>query len=274
VKARLGGLPAQLAYATAHAAAHLSAAVALLLLLELGVEMVMRYEGIGGDGYHSLYRWYRNFEAQHFPDPAGLRGSLSKWTLGLYPSGLKWLMALFDVPEAIAVSRTAMCAAGGSSVTLTRIQTLGYYAGVLGYFWVLATPTVGFLFGLYLYISGNWLHLHYDESFSALQVAHHKGFLRLHVRSDGALEAYALGLPKVPHTWREDPRWRAHGGGGAAPDVPSFKARWPSRWAPVEEVPGSYGRKASLRTAIPPEAQLQVIDHFVICKSGGGPTLS
>lgn len=33
------------------------------------------------------YKWYRRFEALHFPDPVGLRLVLQRWTLGLYPNG-------------------------------------------------------------------------------------------------------------------------------------------------------------------------------------------
>lgn len=43
-------------------------------------------------------------------------------------------MAVFDVPEAIAVSRTAMCAGGGLAA-LTRLQAAGYYLGTLAYYW-------------------------------------------------------------------------------------------------------------------------------------------
>ncbi|KAH7619432.1 hypothetical protein NADE_006274 [Nannochloris sp. 'desiccata'] len=269
VRARLGGLPTRLAYATAHAAAHLSAAITLLILLELGIEMVMKYEGVGQDGYHSLYKWYRSFETLHFPDPAGLRSTLSTLTLGIYPNVFKWAFAIFDIPEAIAVSRTAMCTAGGTIAALTRLQTLGYYGGVLLYFWVLATPTVGLIFGLYLYVSGNWLHVHYDESFSALQVPHHKGFLRLHITKTGDLEVFALGLEESPSNWREDPRWKSPGGGGIA-GVAGHRARWPSRWVPVFEsaglLLGGRLRKGSLKTATPPEAQLKVVDYFYVPK--------
>jgi hypothetical protein len=267
VRARLGGLPTRLAYAGAHAAAHLSAAITLLILLELGIEMVMKYEGVGQDGYHSLYKWYRSFEALHFPDPAGLRSTLSTLTLGIYPNVIKWAFAIFDIPEAIAVSRTAMCTAGGTIAALTRIQTLGYYGGVLLYFWVLATPTVGLIFGLYLYVSGNWLHVHYDESFSALQVAHHKGFLRLHITKTGDLEVFALGLEESPCNWREDPRWKSPGGGGIT-GVAGHRAKWPSRWVPVVEsaafLLGGRLRKGSLKTATPPEAELKVVDYFYV----------
>ncbi len=48
-----------------------------------------RYEGVGREGYHSLYRWYQRFEAEAFPDPAGLRPALQRWTLGAYPGVLK-----------------------------------------------------------------------------------------------------------------------------------------------------------------------------------------
>lgn len=262
VRTRLGGFPAQLSYALAHAAAHLSAATLLLVLLELGVEMVIRYEGVGQDGYHSLYQWYRRFEEQHFPDPAGLRSALSTVTFGLYPLAIKWAFALFDVPESIAVARTLICKADGSLANLTRIQTLGYYGGVLLYFWVLATPTVGFVFGLYLYVSGNWLHVHYDEAFSALQVADNKGFLRLHVTEEGDIEVFSLGLKNVPTEWREDPRWKTAGGGGE-PGAVAHHARWPSRWMPVEERGSG---KSVLRTVKPPEAKLEVVDYFRVPK--------
>ena len=50
-------------------------------------------------GYHSLYDWYHSKEGEHFPDPAGLRSRIERWTFGLYPACIKYLMAAFDVPE-------------------------------------------------------------------------------------------------------------------------------------------------------------------------------
>ena len=78
-----------------------------------------RYESLGAEGYHSLFAWYQRFEAETFPDPRGLRGSVSAWTGGLYPGCLKAAFALFDVPEAIAVSRNALCK---GVTSLTRLQ--------------------------------------------------------------------------------------------------------------------------------------------------------
>lgn len=48
-------------------------------------------------------------------------------------AALKWVMAVFDVPEAISVSRTALCTNGLAA--LTRLQTAGYYLGTLAYYW-------------------------------------------------------------------------------------------------------------------------------------------
>ena len=140
------------------------------------------------------------------------------------------------------------------------LQAIGYYCGMLAYYWVLATPAVGFLFGCYLYVAVNMFHVHYDEAFSALRIPHYKGFSRLHLTQEGDLVIYALAMDQascisrglgqpavplryaqlltrsnrvqVPNEWQEDRRWRQPGGGGAR-SAPSHKSRVPSRWIPV-----------------------------------------
>jgi hypothetical protein len=77
---------------------------------------------VGAEGYHSLFRWYQRFEEEQFPDPYGLREKISRWTLGLYPGIVKYVMAVFDVPEAIAVARTHSCQAGKGLSGLTRLE--------------------------------------------------------------------------------------------------------------------------------------------------------
>ena len=78
------------------------------------------------------------------------------------------------------------------------LQGAAYYLGMLAYYWVLVTPSVGFLFGCYLYLSVNWFHVHYDEAFSSLQIPHHKGFSRMHITPKGDLHIYGLAIDKVP----------------------------------------------------------------------------
>ena len=76
---------------------------------------------MGSEGYHSLYRWYKTFENTHFPDPGGLRQTVSTATLGLYPGVLQYAMAVFDVPEAIAVTRKILCESGVGSVSRLQV---------------------------------------------------------------------------------------------------------------------------------------------------------
>lgn len=60
----------------------------------------------------------------HFPDPMGLRDTVASWTLGVYPNCLKCAMAIFDVPETIAVTRKLLCQSGVASVS--RVQVNGF----------------------------------------------------------------------------------------------------------------------------------------------------
>jgi hypothetical protein len=82
-------------------------------------------------------------------------------------------------------------------VPCDAVQAGAYYLGMLAYYWVLATPSVGFLFGCYLYLSVNWFHVHYDEAFSSLQIPHHKGFSRLHITAEGDLHIYGLAMDQA-----------------------------------------------------------------------------
>eukprot|EP00873_Tetraselmis_striata_P039964 jgi/Tetstr1/460228/TSEL_005543.t1 len=221
---RSGGLSTRLAVAAVHSAAHLSVAISLMLGLDLAIETCVQHGVLGGEGYHSLFNWYRAFEAQHFPDPNGLRDKLARYSLHAYPDGLRCLMAVFDIPEAIALGRVAVCSAGWGS--LTRLQYLGYYAGVLAYYWVLATPAIAAIFGCYLYIAVCWFHVHFDEGFSSMRLPDYKGFLRMHISPEGELNIWSLAMRRVPRHWREDPRWAGFLGGGDK-RIPSHKAKYP-----------------------------------------------
>ena len=81
-----------------------------------------RYESLGSESYHSLYLWYQAFEATHFPDPMGLRQTVARWSLGLYPNCLKFAMAVFDIPESIAVTRKLLCESGVGSVSRIQVR--------------------------------------------------------------------------------------------------------------------------------------------------------
>ncbi|KAM3337925.1 hypothetical protein P3S68_032250 [Capsicum galapagoense] len=232
-----------------HVSAHLAAAVILMLLLELGIETCIRHKLLATSGYHTLYEWYRSVESEHFPDPTGLRARIEQWTFGLYPACIKYLMSAFDVPEVMAVTRNTICKNGMDS--LSRGGAVIYYASVFLYFWVFSTPVVSLVFGSYLYICINWLHIHFDEAFSSLRIANYKSFTRFHVNNKGDLEVFTLAVDKVPKEWKLDPKWD---GEPKQPQEPSYLQKFPSKW-----------RAASLNQD--PVNTVRIIDQFVIEKT-------
>ncbi|AEE84691.2 Calcineurin-like metallo-phosphoesterase superfamily protein [Arabidopsis thaliana] len=122
-----------------HVSAHLMAALILMLLLELGIEICIQHKLLANSGYHTLYQWYKSVENEHFPDPTGLRDRIEQWTFGLYPACIKYLMSAFDIPEVMAVTRTNICRERNGSHFLEAEQAI-YYASVFLYFWVLLNP--------------------------------------------------------------------------------------------------------------------------------------
>ncbi|XP_042470048.1 uncharacterized protein LOC122052542 [Zingiber officinale] len=228
-----------------HVFAHMVASFILMLLLELGIEMCIRNHLLATSGYHTLYEWYQAMESEHFPDPTGLRARMEKWTFGLYPACIKYLMSAFDVPELMAVTRSNICKGGMES--LSRGSAIIYYASVFLYFWVLSTPVVSLVFGSYLYICVNWLRLHFDEAFSSLRIANYKAFTRFHITTSGDLEVFTLAVDKVPKSWKLDPDWDAE---IRQPRQLSHQRRFPSKW------------KAASGTD--PVNSVRVVDHFVI----------
>lgn len=228
-----------------HVLAHLTSALLLMLLLELGIEICIRNHLLATSGYHPLYEWYRSMESEHFPDPTGLRARLEHWTLGLYPACIKYLMSAFDVPEVMAVTRINICKNG--MMSLSRSVLIMYYTSVFIYFWIFSTPVVSLIFGSYLYICINWFHIHFDEAFSSLRIANYKSFTRFHIKKDGDLEIFTLAVDKVPKGWKLDPRWESEVRG---PHHLSHDRKHPSKW-----------RSAS---SPDPVRSVRVVDHFTI----------
>ncbi len=64
----------------------------------------------------------------------------------------------------------------------------------------------GLVMALYLYVSVTFLDTHWNEAISSMVSQDHKGFVRLALSSDGAIDAYAIGIDKVPRQWaRREP---------------------------------------------------------------------
>ncbi|KMT19303.1 hypothetical protein BVRB_1g013090 [Beta vulgaris subsp. vulgaris] len=232
-----------------HVSAHVTAALILMLLLELGVEMCIRHQLLATSGYHTLYEWYRQMEREHFPDPTGLRARIEQWTFGLYPACIKYLMFAFDVPEVMAVTRSNICKNGIQS--LSRGYAAIYYASVFLYYWVFSTPVVSLIFGSYLYVCINWFHIHFDEAFSSLRIANYKSFTRFHIKCNGDLEVFTLAVDKVPKKWKLDPKWD---GEPKQSQQSSHCRKHPSKWTATSKHQD-------------PLSTVRIIDQFVIQKT-------
>ncbi|XP_010455595.1 PREDICTED: uncharacterized protein LOC104737182 [Camelina sativa] len=232
-----------------HVAAHLMAALILMLMLELGIEICIQHNLLANSGYHTLYQWYKSVESEHFPDPTGLRARIEQWTFGLYPACIKYLMSAFDVPEVMAVTRTNICKDGMES--LSRSGAVIYYASVFLYFWVFSTPVVSMVFGSYLYICINWFHIHFDEAFSSLRIANYKSFTRFHILEDGDIEVFTLAVDKVPKDWKLDKDWDSE---PKQSFKMSYERQFPSKWcAPTAQQD--------------PVNTVKIVDRFMIHRS-------
>jgi hypothetical protein len=100
----------------------------------------------------------------------------------------------------LASAVAAMLAAAAVSVPSGwpdegQVATRLAVAAVVGS--VLATTVVA----AFLYVAGLLLDLHLNELFSAQSDEHHKSFLRMHVRDDGALVVHPLKVPRVSTRW-------------------------------------------------------------------------
>ncbi|XP_040998137.1 uncharacterized protein LOC121244173 [Juglans microcarpa x Juglans regia] len=234
-----------------HVSAHLSAALILMLVLELGVGVLVHRKLLGTSGYHSLYRWYESQEkSRHFGLSNGTRAGIEQWSSDLYSTYIKNLMFAFDVPELMAVTRINICKNGMAS--LSRLDTIFYYGSVFLYFWLLSTPAVSYVFGIYLSICVNGLDLHYDEAFSSLRIADYKAFTRFHIKPNGDLHVFTLAVDKVPLDWNLDRQWMTEQ--NDHPNRLSYNRDFPSQWEAADP------DKDPLRT-------VRIIDEFVIQRS-------
>ncbi|KAK8596795.1 hypothetical protein V6N12_065274 [Hibiscus sabdariffa] len=210
-----------------YVSAHLSAALILMLLLELGLETCIQHNFLATSGYHTLYRWYQSVESEHFPDPTGLREQIDR-TMDIRP-----------------LSNINICKNGIQS--LSREGAIIYYASVFLYFWVFFTHVVSLVFRSYLYICINWLHIHFDEAFSSLRIANYKLFTWFHINPNGDLEVFTLAIDKVPKEWRLDPDWDAEAKKASKVESPE---KISSKWS------ASAGQQDPVNT-------VKIVDQFI-----------
>jgi hypothetical protein len=115
-----------------------------------------------------------------------------------------WEGLIWGVPHAavhIAVMAAVATAADAADFDSSTAQAW-FRAGVLAVAGALVGPVV---VGLYFVVAGRLRGVNDNEAFSAIRVQDHKGILRLHVRPDGALDVYPVGVDRINNAWRFRP---------------------------------------------------------------------
>lgn len=183
-------LSKRLLIGTGHFFAHTFSALSLLLALELLVDGGVRHGYLSSTESVPLWTTFIG----SFPKFSLFLVEIDKVTWGIASFVLRNSMGLFDVPEVYATRRSAICAAE----ELSRLDYLLFYLSFLLYMWILSTPIVSFVFGSYLTICLNVFDSHVSEAFSSLRIEDYKNFLRMHIKSNGDLEIYVVGIDIVP----------------------------------------------------------------------------
>ena len=187
------------------------------------------------------------------------------WVFNNMP-GVQRLMFLFDLPGQLSADHVDMCKAlceGGKEclgvkdallwAEIPRLQISIYGAGWSLYFFIIAIPCAGSIFGSWLAFTLTIFNGQWNEGFSSLRIQHWKNVIRCHIKKNGDLEIFAIGLDRVPKKWRMDEKWsgtkverakrereRVKRGlvGGEEEDggdVASFQWSHPSKWIPEKE---------------------------------------
>jgi hypothetical protein len=114
---------------------------------------------------------------------ADRRVPMFRW-LGGGIHGLAHILCAF----AIAGETAKMLGGHGVGLALARLGVNFIGGAVVG----------SIVMGIYLLLAANLFAAHTDQAFAALRIKHLKHFLRLHIRDDGVLEIYPIGVPTIP----------------------------------------------------------------------------
>jgi alpha-beta hydrolase superfamily lysophospholipase len=126
-----------------------------------------------------------------------LHGAVHVWLA----VGAAWFLAPYWIGVAATLRRTPLWSVEQYALPAMFVLIAGLIAGTVT--------------GIYLVISDRFFDLHHNDVFAVQSLIDYRNFVRLHIRSDGVLEIYPIGLRRVPRRWRRriDPE----------PDVPLFE---------------------------------------------------
>jgi hypothetical protein len=125
------------------------------------------------------------------------------YTDGHPPKTFRWMAGpLHAVMHVVAVFGLSWGATyvsvTGLGLAFTSVPQLVLTGGLI----VVSGVIVGsLLMGLYLALSLNVFHRHWNEAFSALKIPHWKHFLRLRIDDQSDLTIFAVAIERVPQMW-------------------------------------------------------------------------
>nr|CCC46388.1 conserved hypothetical protein, fragment [Trypanosoma vivax Y486] len=117
------------------------------------------------------------------------------------------LLRSMDVIENLAyLSRHVSTNVTGTfSPATDRLHVTLYYLHVLLFFWLLATPVVSFVIGVFLFVSVHFFDFLYDAAYSSFQIEDYKQFVRFKLDGESrSLHGYVVARTRVPKAWKRD----------------------------------------------------------------------
>jgi hypothetical protein len=89
-------------------------------------------------------------------------------------------------------ARAATLHVAAFSIAVLTMLIGGWFAGSL-------------LFGAYIWLMSVTTGGHTNDVYSSMAIQDYKHFLRFHVKDDGSIEIFAIGVDNVPREWTLDP---------------------------------------------------------------------
>ncbi|KAH9601181.1 hypothetical protein LSM04_005913 [Trypanosoma melophagium] len=163
------------------------------------------------------------------------------------------LLRSLDVVENFAYlsEHVSMNETGSFSQTTDRAHIALYYLHLLLIYWILVTPLVSFVIGLFLFVSVYFFDFLYDAAYSSFQIEGYKHFIRFQiVKQTRELHGYVVTERDVPKVWERDTKHVNELTNVDSKDLPPHLCRWPSRWRPVHTPER--------------ESMAEVLEHFVV----------
>ena len=197
----------------------------VIILMEMIIEAALENELIGNKSPFDTFQ--KHFKKTHDV----LQHVDNHYTFGLITGTLKMLFTVVDITGFHVSLRKSMCTSKykkmhlilqqfsdypsetllklSNDIVPSRFSRFLYHTTAFLFYFIYAAPMVSFVIGIYLYVSAKFGK--YNEAFSSLRLDTFKNFVRFHLKYDGSLHCYVVGVDNVPHRWRQDPKWDGRG---------------------------------------------------------------